>query len=94
LHHAFLVGDKVYLRRFEETDLHGDYFDWLNDYEVTRYLDSGTFPNSEQSVEQFVAGVNPKAVMFAIMVRGTETYIGNTKIDNISPDREVSDESN
>ena len=53
MHHAFLVGDKVYLRRFEETDLHGDYFDWLNDYEVTRYLDSGTFPNSEQSVEHF-----------------------------------------
>ncbi len=64
---------------------------------ITRSRDISTAEHSpiQNSLwNTFFASVNPKAVMFAIMVRGTEMYIGNTKIDNMSPDREVSDENN
>lgn len=83
MQHPFLIGVRVYLRRLEESDLCGDYFDWLNDYEVTKYLVSGTLPNSEQAMEQFVSSANSKAIMFAIMTSPVEKHIGNIKIDDI-----------
>ena len=36
--HPFLEGDKVYLRGLEKSDLQTNYFQWLNDQEVTRNM--------------------------------------------------------
>ena len=38
LNNPFLVGKICYLRALTEKDLEGDYFQWMNNYEVTRFL--------------------------------------------------------
>ena len=38
MHHPSIIGEKVYLRCMEESDIEGPYLDWLNDEEITRYL--------------------------------------------------------
>jgi hypothetical protein len=35
----FLMGKKIYLRLLEESDVSEEYVGWLDDYEVTRYLE-------------------------------------------------------
>jgi hypothetical protein len=44
----FLAGSQVYLRPLERTDLNEHYLAWLNDPEVTRYLETGVFPATQK----------------------------------------------
>ncbi len=85
MHHPFLVGDKVYLRTLEPTDLEGPYLDWLNDYEITRFLETGSTPTSRESLHQYfdhVAG-HPDNVLLAIVDKATDVHIGNIKLGPI-----------
>jgi len=49
----FLIGEKSYLRGLELLDLTGNYFQWFNDQEITRYMKNGSFPNSEARMRSF-----------------------------------------
>ena len=53
---AFMAGSQVYLRPLERTDLTERYLGWLNDPEVTRYMETGIFPTTMQDLEKFYAG--------------------------------------
>src|SRR3979490_659367 len=68
---AFLRGSKVYLRPLERADLNETYLGWLNDPEVTRYLETGTFPSTMHDLEKFYQGVtgSKSDVIFAIADR-------------------------
>ncbi len=85
MHHPFLVGDLVYLRRFERGDITDRYFQWFNDAEVTRYMVNGAVPNRPEDVESFFERMSRSAndVVFAIVDLATEHHIGNTAIHNI-----------
>jgi len=85
MYHPFLIGEKIYLRGLERKDLDGNYFQWLNDYEVTKYLRSGTFPNSMEALESYFNRVStsPNDVFFAIIEKGTERHIGNLRVSDI-----------
>jgi RimJ/RimL family protein N-acetyltransferase len=86
IHHAFLVGAQVYLRRLEPADLHGDYFQWLNDTEVTRYLESGRFPNSSSAMEAYYAANSDSTrdVFLAIVDRDSDRMIGTCRLGSIN----------
>ena len=47
----FVQGSRVYLRPLERDDLNARYLSWLNDPEVTRYLEVGTFPTTNRDLE-------------------------------------------
>lgn len=85
-HKAFLRGEKVYLRPLERADLNDTYLGWLNDSEVTRYLETGAFPTTLQDLEKFYEGVTGSRaeVMFAIVDRKSHRHIGNAKLGPIN----------
>ena len=86
MRHAFLVGERVYLRAIEPRDLKGPWFDWLNDYEVTRFLESGTFPNTPEGMRRYFRNVaqNPDNLMLAIVTKDANKHIGNIKLGPIN----------
>ncbi len=83
---AFLSGSKIYLRPLERSDLNERYLSWLNDPEITRYLETGAFPYTMQDLEKFYAQVtgSPTEVIFAIADRKAHQHIGNVKLGPIN----------
>ena len=86
MHHPFIIGEKLYLRGFERSDLEGEYFDWLNDREVTKFLDSGVFPNTVEKMEEYYRNIalSPNNAMLAIIDKESEKHIGNIKLGPIN----------
>jgi ribosomal-protein-alanine N-acetyltransferase len=84
-HHALLRGSKIYLRPLERSDLNATYLGWLNDAEVTRYLETGAFPTTMQDLEKFYQGVTGSRteVIFAIADGKSHKHIGNVKLGPI-----------
>ena len=85
MNRPFLVGEKIYLRGLERDDLAGDYFQWLNDYVVTRYLESGRMPNTVEAMERYYAATanSPNDVFCAIIEKETDRHIGTVKLGSI-----------
>jgi [ribosomal protein S5]-alanine N-acetyltransferase len=83
---AFLVGERVYLRALEREDLTGDYFSWLNDFEVTKNLASGTFPNNMQAMEAYYNAKQGSTsdVMLGIVLFEGDRLIGTVKLGFIN----------
>ena len=83
---AFLVGDRIYLRVLEESDITEEYMTWINDPEVTRYLGTGVYPatvdNMKKWLEKFQDSTTDLA--FAITDKETDLHIGNITLHSIS----------
>ncbi|HUA13870.1 MAG TPA: GNAT family protein [Verrucomicrobiae bacterium] len=82
---AFLEGSLVRLRPLEHSDLTERYLGWLNDPEVTRYTEAGTFPSTREDLENFYRSVtgSKNDVMLAIVDRASGRHIGNVKLGPI-----------
>lgn len=82
----FLIGKKVYLRLLEESDIGGEYVEWLNDYEVTRYLETGHFPSSPETIRKYLERFEDSTtdLIFAIVDTTTDQHIGNVTINRIN----------
>lgn len=82
----FLTGDKVYLRALIESDAEGPYSRWLNDKEVTKYLESGYFPNTTESLKDYIKRYSntDKALMLGIIEKSSDRHIGNIKLEPIN----------
>lgn len=85
MRHPFLIGRRIYLRRIERGDLEGKYFQWLNDQEVTRWMQNGIFPNSMESMEQYYESqaTSRTNIIFAIVLKDCDRHIGNIGLHNI-----------
>jgi RimJ/RimL family protein N-acetyltransferase len=79
------VGTQVRLRPLERSDLNPTYLSWLNDSEVTRYLETGTFPTTRGDLDQFYDSLrgSRSQVIFAIEERKKSRHIGNVKLGPI-----------
>jgi RimJ/RimL family protein N-acetyltransferase len=82
---AFLRGQRVSLRPLTPGDLDGPYVEWLNDAEVTRYLETGTFPSTREMLAEYVRRVttDERNVMLAVIANDTGRHIGNVKLGPI-----------
>lgn len=82
---AFISGSKIYLRPLEPTDLNQRYRNWLNDPDVTRYTEAGTFPTTAEDLENYYRGVTGSRndVMLAIVDKRTGRHVGNVKLGPI-----------
>jgi len=86
MYHPFLAGDRVYLRAVERADLTGDYFQWLNEYEVTRHLGTGQFPNTLDAMEAYYESKtkSPNDVFWTVVDRASDQMIGTVKLGFIN----------
>jgi RimJ/RimL family protein N-acetyltransferase len=82
----FIVGSRIYLRSLEREDLNETYLTWLNHPHITRYLETGIFPSTKESLEKFYEGISQSRdqVILAIVDKKTNRHIGNVKLGPIN----------
>lgn len=82
---AFAEGSLVILRPLERADLNEHYLNWLNDPEVTRYTETGTFPSTAEDLENYYRSVtgSKNDVMLAVVERESGRHVGNVKLGPI-----------
>jgi [ribosomal protein S5]-alanine N-acetyltransferase len=81
----FMRGSQVYLRPLEREDVNARYLSWLNDPEVTRYMETGTFPTTARDLEKFydeVTGTRNQVIL-AVADKKSGQHIGNVKLGPI-----------
>ena len=85
MRHPFLIGLKLYVRGVELSDVDGPYLAWLNDRETTRFLDTGRFPTTRETLENLIRTSTGKteSLWLAIVDRKTDKHIGNIKLGPI-----------
>jgi len=81
----YLQGKDIYLREVRLSDVNEDYYHWMNDPGITRYLESRFFPNDIDSLKEYVnqRHKDRSNVFLAIVLRQGERHIGNIKLGPI-----------
>jgi [ribosomal protein S5]-alanine N-acetyltransferase len=82
---ALVQGSRVCLRPLAREDLNARYLSWLNDPDVTRYMETGTFPTTAQDLEKFyneVTGTRNQVIL-AVADQKSGQHIGNVKLGPI-----------
>lgn len=83
---APLTGQKILLATIDESASHKQYLSWVNDPEVTRYLEVRHDPPSAcEELRDYVANLNRSQnnLMLGIFIRSEGLYIGNIKLGPI-----------
>lgn len=82
----FLEGDRLYLREVRPQDVSENYYHWMNDPEVTSYLESRFYPNSAEKIQEYVIdrlGDRDNIFLGTILKEG-DRHIGNIKLGPIN----------
>jgi len=82
----FIEGDRIYLREVRLSDVNEEYYNWLNDNEVSQFLETKFFPQSIKAIEEYVSSMigSQESVFLAIVVKENNKHIGNIKIGPIN----------
>jgi len=83
---GFLTGRKLYLREVRTADANEEYYNWLNDAEVSRFLETRYYPNSLERIRDFVQkrDGDPHEVFLAICHLDSHEHLGNIKLGPIN----------
>jgi ribosomal-protein-alanine N-acetyltransferase len=81
----FVESSRLYFRALQALDAEGNYLRWMNDSEVTKYLESRFRPQSIQSLQAFIQQMSSSAdnVFCAIVQKHDHRHIGNIKLGPI-----------
>jgi [ribosomal protein S5]-alanine N-acetyltransferase len=84
--HHFLTGERVYLREVRLSDVDDNYYRWLNDPEITQYLEIRYLPHSLGNIQAYVTAMDGKVdeIFLAICLRENDRHIGNIKLGPIN----------
>jgi len=85
--YPFLEGERLYLRVIRSSDVNDAYYPWMNDPETTQYLESRFFPNSKESLLEYVKSFqsgNQDSLFLAIVLKEKHRHIGNIKLGPIN----------
>lgn len=82
---AYIVGEGVYLRPLEISDVTDKYISWMNDRTIAENLPSATFPVHRHDIEAYVESEvrNKDTIFLAIIEIASESHIGNVKLGPI-----------
>jgi len=82
----FLEGKKIVLRPLSEDDINERYLSWVNNREITRYMETGIYPTTLKELQSFYKKIaNSKSdIMFAILNKRNMLHIGNIKLGSIN----------
>jgi len=83
--HAFLQGERLYLRPLAGSDAKGRYPEWLNDSAVCRGNSHHVYPYSESKALDYISQVNSAddALVLAVVLKQGDTHIGNVALQAI-----------
>ena len=81
----FMEGERLALRPLLPDDVGEEYSRWMNDPEVTEFLESRFWPASPEQLRAYVAQMtkNPQVVFFAVIEKETGKHVGNVKLGPI-----------
>jgi [ribosomal protein S5]-alanine N-acetyltransferase len=81
----FIEGERIYLREVRPADVNEEYYKWMNDSDVTKHLESRFYPNSKESLLDFVTGKlrDKNNIFLAVIIKDGERHIGNIKLGPI-----------
>lgn len=82
----FLVGPRLYLRPLEESDVTEDYVAWLNQEDITRFLETGKFPTTPERVREFVRHFTGSTtdIGLAVILKEGDQHVGNVTLSRIN----------
>ena len=85
----FLDGKLIYLRPLLREDINQKYLSWVNDSEVTKYMEVGTFPTTLESLNTYYDKMTKSSnqIILAIIVKSEQDldmHIGNVTLNNIN----------
>lgn len=81
-----VIGKNVYIRLLSTDDVSEDYVNWMNDPEVTQFLESKWQSHTQKSTIDYIDSFNrtQNNFLFGIFLLSDNTHIGNVKIGNIN----------
>jgi [ribosomal protein S5]-alanine N-acetyltransferase len=81
------IGEQVYIRLLGTDDVSDDYVKWMNDPEVTQYLESRWQTHTLKTTLEYIESLNTDKnnYLFGVFLNSDNTHIGNVKIGNIHP---------
>jgi len=81
----FLEGNQIFLRPLTESDVDGEYGNWLNDPEVCAQNSHAVFPLCRDNLIEYVRRVrnSQSEVVLAIIAKIDNRHIGNVALQNI-----------
>ncbi len=84
--YLLLSSVRLYLRELRLSDVNDNYYRWMNDPEVTQYLESRFNTHSKESLHEYVKGKlsNTNEIFLAIMNKEEDRHIGNIKLGPIN----------
>ena len=84
--HPYIEGRRLFLREVRQEDVNDDYYSWMNDPEVTRYLETRYIPQSRENISRYVEAMSGKRdeIFLAICMRKSAAHIGNIKLGPIN----------
>ena len=90
--HDRLEGDAIFLRPIGIDDVKANYVRWLNDAEVTRFLETRR-PQTVETIREFVERVNASddQFLFGIILKQDGRHIGNIKIGPVKARHRLAD---
>ncbi len=82
----FLKSDNYSLRPLTEKDIEGNYRHWLNDPEINLYNSHGRFPQTEETLKNYVKSVivSNAFLVLAVIENKTNLHIGNISLQAIN----------
>lgn len=81
------MGSKIYLRPASVKDAKGDWYKWLNDREVSRFLIDRFWPNTKEKQLDFVKNSlrsNNDRLIFSICLKKNDKHIGQCSLSSIN----------
>ena len=90
---GYLRGKRIYLRPMRKRDINKKYLSWLNDAEVTKYMETRFRKPSFKDLENFYKRLknSKNNAMFTIVTRLKDEHIGNIKLGNIDGNHRYAD---
>ncbi len=88
-----ITGSSVRLRPLRPSDAGGGYLKWMNDSEVTRFLESRFRSYTRSDLEQYILSQrsDPSVSFLAIEENSSGRHIGNLKIGPLNPRHETAE---
>jgi len=82
----FLESGRIFLREVRPGDVNENYYRWMNDPEVTRFLETRYIPQSLENIAGYVEGMSGKRdeIFLAICLKDSAEHIGNIKLGPIN----------
>ncbi len=80
-----VVGDRIFLKLLLPEDVGENYVKWMEDEEVTRFLESRFKRYSLEDLKEYVRNMkeSPSDFLFGIFLKENNKHIGNIKISGV-----------